>query len=97
MTTSRPMTTSGLMMYCFKHDNGFLIQGNTIPKKINQWCEGRISNACEWEDVGCFKTTTDEKVELYGPEASWYKKRIGWKESYFLENIYDKNMNKLEL
>ena len=82
------MTIAGLMMYCFKHNYGCLIQGYIVPKNINKSCCGN-EKKCEWEDIGVFKHANNLN-EFHGPNEEWY--RI-WIDSKLNKNMYDSHMN----
>ena len=79
---------NGIMLYCFKKDAGILIIGNRIPFNIN------IKTPMnEWEDVGTFKIDCHGIVTLYPSDTDWLLHlKDNWHNSYFLNNIYNKNM-----
>ena len=81
---------SGLMLYCFRKDEGILIIGNKIPLNIYQ----KLGNYYEWEDVGTFKIDKYGIVSLHPQDSEWMKDLSGgWKNSDFLVNIYDEDLH----
>lgn len=92
-------TDTGLMMYCYKHDQGCLILGNRVPKNI--WkccCNTQNLHSCDWEDVGTFKVHNESIINLCPSFDNWDRDNSGnWKSSYFLQNIYNSNMEQIEL
>lgn len=97
VSTSNEQT--GLMMYCYSHDQGCLVLGKRVPNTIWKCCCGTENlNTCEWEDVGTFKIYNDSVISLYPSHENWKKDLCGqWNDSYFLRNIYDQNMVQFEL
>ena len=81
---------SGLMLYCFRKDEGILIIGNKIPLNIYQ----KLGNYYEWEDVGTFKIDKYGIVSLHPQDSEWMKDLSGgWRNSDFLVNIYDEDLH----
>lgn len=84
---------TGIMLYCFQKDEGCLIIGNKIPPKINE-----KTHMNQWEDVGTFKIDRYGIVTLFPEDPEWLKDLSGgWRESYFLVNIYDENVDLVTL
>ena len=80
---------SGLMLYCFRKDEGILIIGNKIPSNIYE----KLGNDNEWEDVGTFKIDKYGIITLHPQDPEWMNDLSGgWQNSYFLGNIYDEDM-----
>ena len=85
---------TGIMLYCYKKDEGILIMGKKIPSNIYE----KLGDYYEWEDIGTFKIDKNEIVTLYPEDSNWMKDLAGgWKNRYFLDNIYDQNMNHIVL
>lgn len=84
------MADSGVAYYCYTHDQGCLVLGNEIPKKLNYAChsEGKVHN-CSWEDVGSFKKEKTGKIIVSVIEKE------DWKEEWWEKNIYDASMNQI--
>ena len=81
---------TGIMLYCFRYNEGCLILGNKIPNNINK--------RNEWEDVGTFKIDSYGVVTLSPSDPDWMNYISGdWKNSDFLHSIYDENMNSVIL
>jgi len=80
---------SGIMLYCYRKDEGILIIGKKIPSNIYQ----ELGSYYEWEDVGTFKIDQYGIITLHPQDSEWMKHLSGdWKNSYFLSNIYDEDM-----
>lgn len=94
---------TGIMLYCYKHDQGVMVMSDKVPHNINVGCfpvtNGKHpSQCCDWEDVGTFKIKNNGTVSLVGPEKQWYDDNNAcWCEDDFLDNLYDKNMNTLQI
>ena len=87
------MADSGVAYYCYTHDQGCLVKGNEIPKKLNYACdsEGKVHN-CDWEDVGSFKKdTTGEIIVSLVAEIE----KENWNEKWWGENVYDVTMKEI--
>ena len=83
----------GIMLYCYKRDEGVLIIGNKIPSNINIKTPGN-----EWEDVGTFKIDCHGIVTLYPSDPEWMADLCGgWKNYHFLKNIYNQKMELVTL
>lgn len=81
---------SGLMLYCFRKDEGILIIGNKIPSNIYQ----KLGNYYEWEDVGTFKIDKYGIITLHPQDPGWMNDLSGgWRNSDFLVNIYDEDLH----
>jgi hypothetical protein len=84
MSTER----TGIMLYCYKKDEGILTLGNKIPSNIY-----REKPDNEWEDVGTFKIDHYGIVCLSPQDPEWMDDLSGgWRNSHFLINIYNKDM-----
>lgn len=98
--TTQPKS-SGLMMYCFRHDEGFLIEGTTQPKYYDA-CNLCLPHECHTENNRC----TIKKVGHYNIHEHNivslkpfhnYDQGGGWKNSYYLENMYTSDLKKIHL
>ena len=86
---------TGIMLYCYKHDQGVMVMSDKVPHNINVGCfpvtNGKHpSQCCDWEDVGTFKIKNNGTVSLVGQEKQWYDDNNAcWCEDDFLDNLYD--------
>ena len=84
----------GIVYYCFKYDQGCLIIGNDIPKKINKACSNY--EKCNWEDIGSFIISKRKlKIDL-SDDSLFDKSKFGWKREYFKKNIYNSFMDHID-
>jgi hypothetical protein len=89
---SSNQTSSGTIFYCFAHDQGCLILGDSVPNHLPQVCygsENSCANDCEWEDIGSFSIHLNGIFSLSCPN---YEKSRGWKNSFYLQNLYTSDM-----
>ena len=81
---------TGIMLYCYKKDEGILVLGNKIPLNIYQ----KLGNYYEWEDVGTFKIDNYGIITLHPQDPGWMKDLAGgWENRYFLDNVYDEDLH----
>lgn len=81
---------TGIMLYCYKKDEGILVLGNKIPLNIYK----KLGNYYEWEDIGTFKIDKYGIVSLHPQDPEWMKDLSGmWSNSDFLVNIYDEDIH----
>ena len=84
---------NGIMLYCFKSNEGCLIIGNKIPLGIY-----KNDTSYEWEDIGTFKIDKYGIVSLFPSDSEWMLDVSDkWPESEFLVNIYDESLNLVTL
>ena len=89
------MADSGIAYYCYKHDQGCLVQGYRTPNKLACVCypcstkNKLFFSNCDWEDVGTFKK---DKNGEYNVCLTVNKRDLEWKDEWWKDNVYDYSM-----
>ena len=98
--TQNTNPSGGLMMYCFKHDYGFLLLGYQVPQCIWKGCfsDKPKTASCYWEDVGTFKIQNGKDIVLHPSDENWSRDLVsGYSYKHFVKNIYNESMEEIEL
>ena len=92
---------SGMMLYCLRHDEGFLIEGTKEPQYTDicklclpQECHTE-NNKCTFTKVGHYNIHEHNIVSLKPFHNHDYGG--GWRDSYYLENMYTSQLKKVDL
>ena len=88
------MTISGVAYYCYKHDQGCLVEGFKTPNILTCVCypcssSKLIVSNCDWEDIGSFRK---DKNGEYMISYSVDKRDLEWKDEWWKDNVYDSGM-----